>query len=107
MAEQTPQETIKPEAAKPVVRKHKKYGEYKKVIVTPKEVNKLNTEIYVGLNDFSAQFKPDIEVELPVDIIKFLKGATYEQHIYDEKNKKHTTISKTKYLVELVETKAE
>lgn len=107
MAEQTPPETNKQETTKPVVRKHKKYGEYKKVIVTPKEVNKLNTEIYVGLNDFSAQFKPDIEVELPADIIKFLKGATYEQHIYDEKNKKHTTISKSKYLVELVETKAE
>lgn len=107
MAEQTPQETNKQETTKPVVRKHKKYGEYRKVIVTPKEVNKLNTEIYVGLNDFSAQFKPDIEVELPVDIIKFLKGATYEQHIFDEKNKKHTTVSKAKYLVELVETKAE
>lgn len=106
MAEQTPPELGK-EQTKTEVRKHKKYGEYKKIIVTPKEVNKLNTEIYVGLNDFSAQFKPDIEVELPADIIKFLKGATYEQHIYDEKNKKHTTISKAKYLVELVETKAE
>ena len=107
MGEQTHQETNEQKTTKSAVRKHKKYGEYKKVIVTPKEANKLNTEIYVGLNDFSAQFKPDIEVELPADIIKFLKGATYEQHIYDEKNKKHTTISKAKYLVELVETKAE
>lgn len=86
----------------PAVKKHKTLGEYKKITVQWRESHKTNLEIYVGINDFSTQFKPEIEVEVPSEVVKFLKDATYEEHYFDEKTKKHTTRSKKKYLVELV-----
>lgn len=105
MAETTPNQTTPPAGStttKPTVRKHKTLGEYKKVSVQWRESHKTKLEIYVGINGYSIQFKPEIEVELPEAVITFLKEATYEEHFYDEKTKKHNTRPKKKYLVELV-----
>lgn len=87
----------------PKVRKHKTLGDYRKVIVNWKQANKNNVEVFVGINNYTAQFKPDIEVELPEKVIKFLREATYEEHYFDEGDKKHKTRAKRKYTIELIE----
>ena len=84
------------------VKKHPVLGEYKKITVQWRESHKTGLEIYVGINGYGVQFKPETEVEVPAEVVDFLKEATYEEHYFDEKTKVHTTRSKKKYLVELV-----
>lgn len=85
------------------VRKHKTLGEYKKVIVNWKQQHKNNVEIFVGINGYTAQFKPDIEVSIPEKVITFLKEQTYQEHYFDEKSKKHKSRPKRKYTIENAE----
>ncbi len=83
-------------------RVHKTLGEYKKVIVGWKQPNKVRLDIFVSINDYTITFKPDIEVEVPQKIIDFLKEATYEEHFFDETDKKHKSRPVRKYSVETV-----
>lgn len=95
MAEEQKQEVTKP-------RVHKTLGEYKKVAVQWREAHKSGLDVFVSINNYTVTFKPETEVEIPVAVAKFLKEATYEEHYFNEKEKKHATRSKKKYLVELV-----
>ena len=91
------------------VRKHKTLGEYKKCVVHPTRHAQANTNIFVSIGLYTAEFKPEIEVELPSAIIDLLKTTSVVEHYYDAKatsengNKgAHLSRPAKKYIVELV-----
>ena len=104
MTEETKEET--PVEKKP----HPVFGKWIKVKVHP--VNGLNqkTDIFVSVNGFGRQFKPNTEVELPVKIVKFLKESGDIQHYFDQdlvaelsgKKGMHTSRLVPKYHIERV-----
>jgi len=89
---------------------HPHFGKWIKVKVHP--VNGVNqkTDIFVSVNGFGRQFKPNTEVELPVKIVKFLKESGDIRHFFDEnavaelsgKKGVHTSELVPKYHIERV-----
>ena len=78
MAEST--QEIKKEERKP----HPVFGKWIEVIVHPVNAVDKNTDIFVSVNGFGRQFKPNTAVELPVKIVKFLKESGNVEHYFDE-----------------------
>ena len=102
--------TGKIEATKDGRRKHPTLGEYKKVIVHPVGSANQNTSIFVSINLYTAEFQPREQVELPTEVIKFLKQPTIPEHYYDKRAISengnvgaHMTRYVPKYIVESVE----
>lgn len=98
----TPPETTKKRA-------HPQLGEYRKCIISLTAAAQQNTNVFVSINTYTAEIKPDIEVELPVEVIKFLKTSYALSHYFDKNavsengNKgAHATKQVKKYIVELV-----
>jgi len=63
---------------------HQTFGEYKKVTVYPTEETQKKTSIFVSINLSTFEFQPEIEVELPIGVIDFIKSASYTKHEFDE-----------------------
>lgn len=84
------------------VKKHPTLGEYVKVKVIYKQPNKETALVFCGINNYSADFKQDTEVEIPKEAANFLKAATYVHHFYDATLKKHSQEDRKKYLVEFI-----
>jgi len=91
------------------VRKHKTLGEYKKCIVHLTRHAQANSNVFVSIGLYTAEFKPEIEVQLPTAIIDFLKGASTVEHYFDATAKTengntgaHLSRLAKKYIVELV-----
>lgn len=92
---------------------HKVYGDWIEVIVHPSASQDKNTDIWVGVNDFGAQFKPRENVWLPKGIVKLLKDPNFAgtvEHYFDAeaiseisgKRGVHKSRMLPKYVVELV-----
>lgn len=62
---------------------HPVFGEYKSVTVYPTEEAQKKTSIFVSINLSTFEFQPEVEVELPVGVIDFIKSATYVKHEFD------------------------
>lgn len=67
-----------------------------KVKITPRDGEEF--EGYVGFNGYTAQFKFDTEVEMPKDVVDFLK--TRGGNVYDKLGKPSW---KSRYLVEYID----
>ena len=66
-----------------------------KVIITPRDSEE--KEGYVGLSGYTAQYAFEEEIELPVNVVKFLK--TRGGYIYDAKGKKKWV---SRFLIETI-----
>jgi len=66
------------------IKSHPVFGEYKKVTVYPTEEAQKKTSIFVSINLSTFEFQPEIEVELPVGVIDFIKSSYYIKHEFDE-----------------------
>ncbi len=91
------------------VKKHKMLGEYKKCIVHPTRHAQQNTNVFVSIGLYTAEFKPEIEVELPMKVIEFLKKAFTKEHYYDRNARSdngnkgaHLSRKAKLYIVEMV-----
>lgn len=91
-------------------RVHPQLGKYRRVIVHPTGSTNQNTSIFVSINLYTAEFQPREVVELPTEIIRFLKKPSRPEHYYDpnaisENGNKgaHMTRLVPKYIVELAE----
>lgn len=96
---------------------HKVFGEWRKCIVHPTKDAQKGTSIFVKINAYVFEITPQVEVELPIKIIRFLKEATVSVGFFDETAKSqnghatasngktgaHSTKEEKKYLVEFVE----
>ena len=102
--------TVPPAATKPVsVKVHKTFGEYKKCIIHPTKHAQGSTSVFISVNRFVYEAQPEIEIELPIGIINFLKNASVAEHYYDRTatsvngNKgEHRTRYPKKYIVEIL-----
>jgi len=90
------------------VKVHPVFGEYKKVTVYPTEEAQKKTSIFVSINLSTFEFQPEIEVELPVGVIDFIKSATYVKHEFDQTEESsngnigaHVAKQVRKYVVEV------
>lgn len=91
------------------VNKHKTLGEYKDCIVYPTAHAQKNTNVFVSIGLYTAEFIPEVKVSLPSKIIDFLKESTVVEHYFDkdatsENGNKgaHKSRQVRKYIVELV-----
>jgi len=91
------------------VRAHATLGEYRKVIVHPTKYAQQNTSIFASIGLYTAEFAPEVMIELPMAIIDLLKTATAAQHYFDEneiseqgQKGAHMTRQARKYVVEMV-----
>lgn len=100
----------KTQEAKAKVKKHKQLGEYRKCIVHLTKFAQQNTSVFVSINIHTFEFNPSTEIELPIEVIKFLKQATGIEHYFDpnatsENGNKgaHKSRNVKKYIVEMVD----
>jgi hypothetical protein len=87
---------------------HPQLGEYKKVIVHAK--NPKEGSIFASINLYTVEFQPGEKIELPVEMIKFLKKASYIEHYYDANAVTengnlgaHLTREVPRYIIEVVD----
>ncbi len=91
-------------------RTHPKLGLYRTVVVHPVGKTNANTSIFVSIGLYTAEFQPRERVDLPTEIIRFLKSPSIPEHYYDahaiSENGNvgaHMTRYVPKYIVELAE----
>lgn len=94
---ETPEEKI---VAKP--KSHKVFGLYTKCSISYKQPNKENVDVFASVNTYVLECKQDVEVMVPIEIIKHLKAATYQKFVFDAKTKKDVAIPMKKYNVEIL-----
>lgn len=92
----------KTQVVAPKVKKHKIFGEYKDCIISYKQPNKENVDVFASVNGYVLECKQDVKVSVPVDIIAHLKQSTYEKFAYCDKTKKDITVPMRKFTVELI-----
>lgn len=91
-------------------RVHKQLGEYKRVRVNPVVGWLQNTSIFVSINAYTVEFQPNEIVELPFEVIRFLKKeAKYAKHVWNPhaisengNQGAHETKMLPKYQIELI-----
>ncbi len=89
------------------VKVHKTFGIYTKCKIHPTtSVDKGNT-IHIGLNNYTVDIEPGIEIALPIKIIDFIKSCSTDKHFYDATRRGangkmgvHSTMDVSKYIVE-------
>jgi hypothetical protein len=91
-------------------RVHKQLGEYKRVRVNPVVGWLQNTSVFVSINAYTVEFQPNEIVELPFEVIKFLKReCKYAKHVWNPhaisengNQGAHETKMLPKYQIELI-----
>ena len=66
-----------------------------KVVVTPRDSEEVVG--YVGFNGYTAQYKFDEEIEMPEDVVKFLKGKG--SYVHDGKGERRWV---SRYIIDKV-----
>jgi len=64
-------------------RPHKVFGEYVKIKVNHKIPLNRDTSIFIGINDYNIEFKPDTEVSVPIKIVEFIEKTGHPVYSYD------------------------
>lgn len=66
-------------------RVHKTLGKYIKVRVHPTAESDQKTSVFVSIGLYTAEFQPNEKIELPIEVVKFLKTSGRAEHYYDPK----------------------